>query len=50
MDDLVKSRYNPWREFIENVITGDNYFRASEYMQLLEYMDRDAAEIERQRE
>lgn len=26
---------NPWREFIENVISGKNYFRVSEYHELL---------------
>jgi hypothetical protein len=32
--------YNPWREFIENVISGDNYFRTSEWHDLLEDLDR----------
>jgi hypothetical protein len=31
--------YNPWREFIENVINGDNFFRTQEYIELLEYID-----------
>jgi hypothetical protein len=31
---------NPWREFIENVIDGSNYFRASEYRDLLADLDR----------
>ena len=31
--------YNPWRDFIENVIDGSNYFRASEYRELIEYID-----------
>ena len=31
---------NPWRTFIENVIAGDNYFRASEYRELLADLDR----------
>lgn len=30
---------NPWREFVENVISGDNYFRAQEYRDLLDYID-----------
>jgi DNA repair exonuclease SbcCD ATPase subunit len=30
---------NPWRQFVENVISGDNYFRASEYHELLAYID-----------
>lgn len=30
---------NPWREFVENVISGDDYFRASEYHELLNYID-----------
>lgn len=32
--------HNPWREFIENVISGKNYFRASEYHDLLADLDR----------
>jgi hypothetical protein len=36
MEDTI---YNPWREFIENVINGDNYFRGSEYRELLEELD-----------
>lgn len=31
---------NPWREFIENCISGGNYFRASEYHVLLRDLDR----------
>ena len=31
--------YNPWAEFIENVLSGDNYFRNSEYRELLDCMD-----------
>lgn len=31
---------NPWREFIENVIAGKNYFRASEYRKLIADLDR----------
>lgn len=31
--------YNPWREFIENCISGDNYFRASEYREILDDID-----------
>jgi hypothetical protein len=34
------SAYNPWRVFIENVISGDNYFRTSEWHDLLEDLDR----------
>jgi hypothetical protein len=30
---------NPWRTFVENVISGDNYFRSSEYNELLDYID-----------
>jgi hypothetical protein len=38
---------NPWREFIENCINGSNYFRASEYRDLLADLDRGyAAEAE----
>jgi hypothetical protein len=41
---------NPWREFIENCINGDNYFRAREYMELLADLDRGyAAEMEVER-
>lgn len=36
--------YNPWREFIENVIAGDNYFRTSEYQELIAYIDHLLAE------
>jgi hypothetical protein len=32
--------YNPWREFIENVMTGDNYFRSTEYHELIAELDR----------
>ncbi len=31
--------HNPWRTFIENCINGDNYFRASEYRDLLSDLD-----------
>ena len=31
---------NPWRVFIENVINGSNYFRTSEYYDLLADLDR----------
>lgn len=31
---------NPWRYFIENCINGSNYFRMSEYMELLADLDR----------
>lgn len=31
---------NPWRKFIENCINGDNYFRGSEYRELLADLDR----------
>lgn len=31
---------NPWREFIENVISGKNYFRTSEYRELIADLDR----------
>jgi len=31
--------HNPWRQFIENCISGDNYFRASEYRRLLDQID-----------
>jgi hypothetical protein len=31
---------NPWREFIENVINGSNYFRSSEYRRLINDLDR----------
>lgn len=48
--------YNPWREFIENVINGDNEFRTQEYYDLLDDIDariaREAelvAEVERLR-
>jgi hypothetical protein len=44
MTDSV-SIYNPWREFIENCISGDNYFRASEYRDLLEELDAHYVEI-----
>lgn len=30
---------NPWRDFIENVINGDNYFRSSEYRELIADID-----------
>lgn len=36
----MTSEHNPWREFIENCIGGDNYFRASEYRELLADLDR----------
>ena len=31
--------YNPWRESLENCISGDNYLRASEYRDLIEDLD-----------
>ncbi|RPH39393.1 MAG: hypothetical protein EHM87_24165 [Burkholderiales bacterium] len=31
--------YNPWRESLENCISGDNYLRASEYRSLIEELD-----------
>ena len=31
--------YNPWREFVENCISGDNYFRASEYREIIDDID-----------
>ena len=31
--------YNPWRESLENCISGDNYLRASEYLSLIEDLD-----------
>ena len=43
---------NPWREFVENCINGNNYFRASEYRELLADLDRGyaaLAEVERLR-
>lgn len=35
-----KTVSNPWRTFIENVISGNNYFRTSEYHELLADLDR----------
>ena len=35
----VGSIFNPWREFVENVIKGNNYFRTGEYYEILEYID-----------
>lgn len=42
MTDHIPSKTvdNPWREFIENVISGKNYFRVSEYHELLTDLDR----------
>jgi hypothetical protein len=31
--------HNPWRESLENCITGDNYLRASEYRELIDELD-----------
>jgi hypothetical protein len=31
--------YNPWRESLENCISGDNYLRAQEYRDLIEELD-----------
>lgn len=31
---------NPWRESIENILKGDNYFRAGEWYELLADLDR----------
>lgn len=45
-----KVAYNPWREFIENCQTGDNYFRSSEYDDLLNSLDAGYAAIEHVRE
>lgn len=38
-DHTAAEWHNPWRDFIENVISGDNYFRSSEYRDLLEELD-----------
>jgi hypothetical protein len=38
MSDLPE--HNPWREFIENCANGDNFFRRSEYNDLIEELDR----------
>ncbi len=37
--DTERKIDNPWREFIENVINGDNYFRTSEYYDLIADID-----------
>jgi hypothetical protein len=39
VEALPEPIYNPWCEFIENVINGDNYFRAQEYRDLIEDLD-----------
>ena len=31
--------HNPWRDSLENCISGDNYLRASEYNALIEELD-----------
>ena len=31
--------YNPWRESLENCISGDNYLRANEYRELIAELD-----------
>jgi len=38
-DTPTEVPHNPWREFIENCMDGSNYFRASEYMELLSELD-----------
>lgn len=39
--DLPKlPEHNPWRDFIENCANGDNFFRRSEYNDLIEELDR----------
>jgi hypothetical protein len=38
-NEMSETPDNPWRTFVENVISGDNYFRASEYHELLDYID-----------
>lgn len=40
MADEISKVDNPWRKFIENCIDGDNYFRGSEYRELLADLDR----------
>ena len=35
-----RTAYNPWRVSIENILTGDNYFRSSEWHDLLADLDR----------
>lgn len=43
MTDTTKTEalpYNPWRESLENCITGDNYLRTAEYDDLLQELDR----------
>ncbi|KAA1013008.1 hypothetical protein FVF58_09465 [Paraburkholderia panacisoli] len=41
--------YNPWREFLENVRDGNNFFRSSEYDELATYIDDIIAEVRRMR-
>lgn len=43
---MANAPYNPWREFIENVISGDNHFRRAEYHDLLSYIDALLEEID----
>lgn len=43
MTDTTKTEalpYNPWRESLENCITGDNYLRSAEYDDLIQELDR----------
>lgn len=35
-----RTAYNPWRVSIENILTGDNYLRSSEWHDLLADLDR----------
>lgn len=37
--DKTLSAHNPWREFVENCKDGSNYFRSSEYDELLLFID-----------
>lgn len=43
----MESIYNPWRDFIENVIKGDNHFRTGEYYELISYIDALLEEIDK---
>ena len=36
----ARQPHNPWRASIENILTGDNYFRAAEWHELLADLDR----------
>ena len=42
----MSAPYNPWRVSIENVISGDNFLRTSEYYELIAYIDGLLGEIE----